>query len=78
MAKGVTPDTNANVLLWRVFGPQAGGRQDSPPASSSWAWKCPEEGDYFVDIWKFLKEQLAVMIRTDRYPGTTHAGKPAS
>lgn len=59
LAKGVTPENNANVLLWRLFGPQPEGGEmpaeffrllgiDAPPA----------RGDYFIDLERYLTEQV--------------------
>src|SRR5262249_9965102 len=61
LGKGVTPENNANVLLWKAFGPRPEGKPMpaeffrllgiDPP---------PEKGDYFVDYSRYLKEQLRI------------------
>lgn len=61
MCRGVTPANNAHVLLWKALGPHPGGVAMpkeffqrigiEPP---------PEKGDYFIDLSRYLKEQLKV------------------
>src|SRR5215831_96631 len=61
LGKGITPETNANVLLWRALGPQPESRKmpdeffkllgiEAPPA----------KGDYFVDLSVFLRKHLEI------------------
>lgn len=61
LSKGVTPETNANVLIWKALGPIRDGKQvpaeffklmgmDEPPAN----------GEYFVELRAFLREQLKI------------------
>ena len=57
MSKGVTPTNNANVLLWKAFGPHPEGAKMS---AEFFQWmgirQPPEKGDYFVGVRQFLKE----------------------
>lgn len=59
LGKGVTPEKNANVLLWRAFGPRPEGSRmpaefykrlgtDEPPAA----------GDYLIGITTYVKDHL--------------------
>src|SRR5260221_8028407 len=61
LGKGVTPENNANMLLWQAIGPQPEGKpvpaeffrlMGMPPP--------PEQGEYFVPWLKYLKEQLKI------------------
>lgn len=61
MRRGVTPANNAHVLLWKALGPHPRGVAVpkeffqrigiEPP---------PEKGDYFIDLSRYLKEQLKI------------------
>ncbi|MBX9582949.1 MAG: hypothetical protein K2X87_21800 [Gemmataceae bacterium] len=62
LAEGVTPATNANVLLWRAFGPRPEGG-DGMPAEYFQRLGVdppPAAGDYFVDLTKFARDRLEV------------------
>lgn len=56
LRRGVTPQNNANVLLWKAFGPHPQGATMRP---EFFKWmgieSPPERGDYFVDLTQFLK-----------------------
>jgi hypothetical protein len=58
LGKGVTAANNANVLLWKTFGPHPEGAtmpgmffhlMNVPP---------PEEGDYYIDLFRYIREHL--------------------
>ena len=59
MRKGVTPDTNANVLIWKAVGPRPEGRAMS---AEYYKWlgidPLPEKGTYFISQNRFTKEHL--------------------
>jgi hypothetical protein len=61
LREGVTPENNANVLLWRAFGPNSGGVKAS---AEVFAWMKvpvpPEKGDYFVNLDQYMKDHLKV------------------
>lgn len=61
MRQGVTPKNNANVLLWRAFGPHP-EKAEMPPAFFRWLEiePPPDNGDYFVDAFEFLRERRKV------------------
>ena len=61
LQQGVTPDNNANVLLWRAFGPHP-EKATMPPEFFQWLGAAvpPEQGDYFVDLFRYLDKQLQV------------------
>ncbi|HTU89104.1 MAG TPA: hypothetical protein VMF69_03310 [Gemmataceae bacterium] len=57
--RGVTPENNANVLLWKAFGPHPEGAT-MPDEFFKWLGikPPPEQGDYFVPMPRFAREQL--------------------
>jgi hypothetical protein len=57
LGKGIKPNDNANVLLWKAFGPNPGGT--IPPDFFKWLGvpAPPERGDYFIDWWEFSHQQ---------------------
>lgn len=61
MRKGVTPDKNANVLIWKALGPRPEGRE-MPAEFYKWLGIDPlsEKGTYFVSQNSFAKEQLKI------------------
>jgi hypothetical protein len=61
LSKGITPDKNANVLIWKAIGPRPEGT--SVPADYFKALgivEPPEHGDYFVDLNSFRKDHLKI------------------
>jgi hypothetical protein len=61
MREGVTPDNNANVLLWKALGPQPEGTK-VPADFFHWMGiePPPERGDYFIDLSRYIKEHLKI------------------
>src|SRR5262245_32819830 len=61
LSKGVTPENNANILLWKSFGPKPEGA--AMPAAF-WKWlgidPLPEKGEYFVPLHIYFKKHAAV------------------
>jgi hypothetical protein len=61
LGKGITPEKNANVLLWKALGPRPEGGE--VPAQV-FKWLCieapPKEGDYFVGMQAYLKDHVKV------------------
>lgn len=59
LRRDVTPENNANVLLWRAFGPHPEG-STMPPVFFKWMGikPLPEQGDYFLPMVRFAREQL--------------------
>jgi hypothetical protein len=53
----VTPETNANVLLWQALGPKPEGKEMH---ADYWKWlgvkPPPEEGEYFIGSREFFKQ----------------------
>jgi hypothetical protein len=60
LSKGVTPETNANVLLWKALGPAPEGGRGMPAEFFKRLGipELPKEGNYFVGLDKFALEQL--------------------
>jgi hypothetical protein len=59
LSKGVTPENNASVLLWKALGPHPDGA--TMPAGFFKLLgmeKPPEKGDYFIELIRYAKEQL--------------------
>jgi hypothetical protein len=56
LRQGVTPENNANVLLWKAFGPHPVGAK-MPREFFRWMGMgtLADEGDYFIDQRSFLK-----------------------
>lgn len=59
LGRGVTPETNANALLWMAFGPTPEG-SEMPPAFYKWLdiTPPPKDGGYFLGLGKFAREKL--------------------
>jgi hypothetical protein len=61
LRKGVTPANNANVLLWKAFGPHPEGAT-MPLQFFKWMGikPPPERGKYYRDLYRYSKAQLPV------------------
>jgi hypothetical protein len=59
LRKGITPETNANVLIWQALGPHPEGGT-MPPEYFQWLGieSPPEEGEYLVSWRNYLKEHV--------------------
>jgi hypothetical protein len=61
MRKGITPKTNANMLIWQAIGPRPEGQ---PMPAEFFAWlqieAPPEKGDYFIGLETFIKDHLKI------------------
>jgi peroxiredoxin len=56
LRQGVTPENNANVLLWQALGPKPEGTSYGPEFCKLMGIPLPpENGDYFVDIGRFMQ-----------------------
>jgi hypothetical protein len=60
LGKGITPDKNANVLLWRAFGPTPEGGKGMPAEffKRLGIAEPPKDGDYFIGLTRFMKDYL--------------------
>jgi hypothetical protein len=60
LGAGSKPERNANVLLWKAFGPRPEGGQGMPPLFFKLLGmdEPAERGDYFVGIETYLRERL--------------------
>jgi hypothetical protein len=58
LGKEITPDRNANVLIWQALGPKPEGGRGMPPEFFKQLGipAPPEKGDYLIDIGKYLKD----------------------
>src|SRR5262249_50989823 len=59
MRGNITPETNANVLLWKALGPKPEGG-NMPPEYFQWLGinEPPEKGEYLVSYPNYLKDRL--------------------
>jgi hypothetical protein len=62
LGKGIKPETNANVLLWKALGPKPEGGNGMPEPFFKLLGidEPPEGGDYFVSFTTFAKEVLQI------------------
>lgn len=60
LSKGVTPETNANVLIVKALGPKPEGGQGHSPEYFKRLGidPLPEKGDYFIGLTEFAKQKL--------------------
>jgi hypothetical protein len=60
LSKGIRPDRNANVLLWKALGPRPEGGKRMPPEFFRWLGidEPPERGAYFIGLHLYLQEHL--------------------
>lgn len=59
LKRGVTPDNNSVVLLWKALGPKPeGGRMPAKYFELLGSPEPPEAGDYYVNVSRFVKEHL--------------------
>lgn len=59
LGKGITPDTNANALLWKVFGPTP--EKDRMPAeyfARLGIEEPPAKGEYFIPLHRYLSDHF--------------------
>jgi N-acyl-D-aspartate/D-glutamate deacylase len=61
LRKGVTPDNNAVVLIWKALGPRPEGKQ-MPAEYFKWLGidEPPEKGEYFIPQSRYIREQLKI------------------
>jgi hypothetical protein len=61
LGKGVTPENNANVLIWKAIGPRPDGKPMQPEFFKLMGMEeQPEKGDYFIEFAKFANERLKI------------------
>src|SRR5262249_3085148 len=59
LGQGVTPDSNAAVLLWQAMGPHPeGGTMPAEFFRELGIAEPPEKGDYFIDLARFVLDHL--------------------
>src|SRR6516162_6533336 len=60
LGKGIAPEKNANVLIWKALGPRPEGSKRRPAEFFKRLGmdEPPEKGDYFVSIEEYAKDQL--------------------
>jgi hypothetical protein len=61
LRQGVTPENNANVLIWKALGPHPEGAS-MPTEFFQWLGMPPppDKGEYFVDLKDYMKEHLKI------------------
>jgi len=62
LSRGITPETNANVLLIQAFGPAPEGGDGLPPAFFKWLDipPPPKDGEYIIGLDKLARDRLAL------------------
>jgi hypothetical protein len=61
LSKGVTPETNANLLIWKALGPKPDGKPMPPEYFKLMGMDMPPaEGEYFIDLRSFLRDRLKI------------------
>jgi hypothetical protein len=60
LGKGITPEKNANVLIWKALGPRPEGGKGMPAEYFKRLGmdEPPEEGDYFIDLGRYVNDHL--------------------
>ncbi|HVS39895.1 MAG TPA: hypothetical protein VMS17_30335, partial [Gemmataceae bacterium] len=60
LGKGITPETNANVLLWKAFGPTPEGGPGTPAEvfKRMGIDEPPKDGAYFIGLDALMKDHL--------------------
>src|SRR5688572_22314029 len=60
MRRDITPDRNANALLWRALGPAPDGGKGMPAAYFKWLGidEPPKDGRHFIGIDTFVTDYL--------------------
>jgi hypothetical protein len=60
LSKGIKPENNANVLLWKALGPKPEGGNGMPPKFFRWLGieEPPERGEYFIGLFRFSRDHL--------------------
>ncbi len=57
-SRGVTPENNANVLLWKAFGPKEIDEEIRPTYFRALGIEpLPDQGDYFVSMYEFSERE---------------------
>ncbi|HEY2787103.1 MAG TPA: hypothetical protein VGJ05_19245 [Fimbriiglobus sp.] len=78
--KGISPEKNANVLLWKAFGPRPeGGTRGMPPEyfKALGMQEPPVKGDYFVSLQSTVPNwsELAPEVQSDIYEQESRASE---
>jgi hypothetical protein len=60
LGKGITPEKNANVLIWKALGPRPGGGKGMPAEffKRMGVDEPPEKSGYFIGLREYLKDNL--------------------
>ncbi len=59
LGKGIKPEENANVLLWKALGPRPeGGDMPAEYFERLGIEELPEKGEYFVGLHRYARDQL--------------------
>jgi hypothetical protein len=61
LSQGVTPENNANVLLWKAIGPHPRGVTMPPEFFKMLGMEAPpEKGEYFIELDEYLKQAFNI------------------
>src|SRR5262249_11911507 len=77
LSKGITPETNANVLLWKALGPKPEGGKMPAGYFRVLGISAPaDDGSYFIGFYHFMKDHLK--LDPDDYNPVTEQQSRAS
>jgi hypothetical protein len=64
LGKGVTPENNANVLIWKALGPKPDGGKGMPAEFFKLMGMdvLPEKGEYFVSLTQYANDELHINL----------------
>jgi hypothetical protein len=67
LRQGITPENNANVLIWQALGPWPGRMNGMPPEHYHWLGieSPPEKGDYLITWRNYLNAYAANAVALD-------------
>jgi hypothetical protein len=67
LSQGVTPENNANVLLWKAIGPHPRGVTMLPEFFKMLGMEAPpEKGEYFIELDDYLKQAFNIDVAAKR------------
>src|SRR6266446_2480599 len=67
LSKGVTPENNANVLIWKALGPHPVSAMMSAEFFRMMGMEPPpEKGNYFIDQGEYIKDHLKLDLKSEK------------
>ena len=72
MKRGIKPESNANVLLFKAFGPKAGGKMPAEFFEQLAISVPPDKGDYLIGHYVFTRDHLKLKRNEEDDFGQQH------